>query len=1060
MSQKQEPQAQIKERVPGLSSLTGHAAQSPGTEQEFILASPAVGNQSLKYVILAVFAVLIALLIRWPLWPIWGTDFPYITFFPVVMLMAYRGGLLPGLLATTLSAVAAWTLFLIQPGPPTTLFPNVSAMALFILVGVIVSWLSEAQRRAVAWAKGEAVTARIAEMRLRCEEQQFRQLAELLPQFIWTTRPDGYCDYLSKQWCDYTGVSEEPQLGSGWLEAVHPDDRKRLAENWQVVVAKEVAFDIDFRIRSGTNEYRWFKTRAVPVRDSERRITRWVGSNTDIEDVKCAEAAARRFSDELEARVAERTEELSQSVAALRREVTERQKAEENLASVSRQLQGVMAAATEVSIIATDANGLITVFNSGAERLLGYSAEEMIGKQTPQLIHIAEEVAEHGRVLEDELGVCVAGFDVFVARAKQGGHDEREWTYVRKDGSRLTVSLVVTALRNECGEPSGYLGVAVDISKRKFAEEELRRAKQSAEAANKAKSEFLATMSHEIRTPMNGILGMTSLALDTDLTPLQQEFLSTVKSSADSLLTVINDILDYSKIEAGKLELDPQPFTLRDAIGDVLKPLAYRAQSKELELVCRIDPATPEALVGDMGRLRQVLVNLIGNALKFTDRGEVVVQVEAEDQGADGRVLHFSVSDTGIGIPSSKLTSIFEPFTQADASTTRTYGGTGLGLTISSELVELMGGKIWAVSEPGVGSTFHFTARFESQSAPTDALFRLPLSQVIVATANNSSRAVLSELLTSWGARVQQVASLAQVIANVEVATTPIAAILLDTSVPDINSKKLRLRLSGLCGRVSAIVLLTGDPEFGKTCREDLGRGLILSKPPKQSELFDALRETYGNLEARPQSVSASRKISKSRNSLRVLLAEDNPVNARLATLLVEKQGHIVTTVGTGRAAVEALEHGSFDVVLMDMQLPEMDGLDATAAIRQREQSSGEHVQIIALTANAMKGDRERCLEVGMDDYLSKPLMPQELFDALERVPTESHRVFHSNSESVFSVADALATLDGDVDDLHDLIEIFMETAPAELAFAGSNGSAISPEAAVGTAGGGNSIGG
>ena len=233
-----------------------------------------------------------------------------------------------------------------------------------------------------------------------------------------------------------------------------------------------------------------------------------------------------------------------------------------------------------------------------------------------------------------------------------------------------------------------------------------------------------------------------------------------------------------------------------------------------------------------------------------------------------------------------------------------------------------------------------------------------------------------------------------------------------------------------------------------------------MSKPPKQSELFDALRETYGNLEARPQSVSASRKISKSRNSLRVLLAEDNPVNARLATLLVEKQGHIVTTVGTGRAAVEALEHGSFDVVLMDMQLPEMDGLDATAASRQREQSSGEHVQIIALTANAMKGDRERCLEVGMDDYLSKPLMPQELFDALERVPTESHRVFHSNSESVFSVADALATLDGDVDDLHDLIEIFMETAPAELAFAGSNGSAISPEAAVGTAGGGNSIGG
>lgn len=1142
-------------------STTGDSNCSLGQDRK--CDEPQVGHsatRSRNAIRVAIGATAVGLLIRGALWPIWQNNFPYITYFPVVMLVAYRGGLRPGLLATFLSAASVWAMYLVQPLPPLTLFPSVSASFLFILVGSLISWLSEVQLQAVERANSEAATARQAEARIRDDERRFRGLAESLPQLVWTARQDGNCDYLSKQWCDYTGVPEAPQLGSGWMDVVHPDDRERLDARWSIAVDQASPFDIDFRIRSASGEYRWFKTRGVPVRNEQGQITHWVGSNTDIEDAKRAEEWSNQFTDELELRVAERTKELSRTVGALQHEVTERQKAEESLASVSRHLQAVLAAATEVSVIATDSEGVITVFNSGAERMLGYSAEEMIGKQTPQLIHVPAEVAEHGTYLEHELGMPVSGFDVFVARARHGSHDEREWTYVRKDGSHLSVSLVVTALRDDYGTPIGFLGAAIDVTKRKcaemalreseerfrllvdgvkdyaiyrldpegrvvtwnegaeritgytaqeiigqhvsvfqpvedieshrtefelhqalrhgryegerlrvrkdggvfwcaitltplfdstgnhlgfakvtrditqrkMAEEELRRAKQMAEAANQAKSEFLANMSHEIRTPMNGILGMTGLALDTDLTPMQHELLTTVKTSADSLLTVINDILDYSKIEAGKLDLDPQPFSLRDGLGDLLKPLGYRAQNKELELVCHVSPATPDALVGDLGRLRQILVNLVGNALKFTDRGEVVVRVETEESAADGRMLHFSVSDTGIGIPSSKLTSIFEPFSQADASTTRTYGGTGLGLTISRRLVELMGGRIWADSQPGTGSTFHFLVKFEAQTTPMPSQrVTLPATRVIVAVANETSRTVLIELLTSWGPEVVPARNLAEVLQLAEFAGSPYAAIVLDTSLAGLDNETHRLGLSRLCTHKSPIILLAGNPELAKQYREDFGPGPVLGKPPKYSDLFDALRDAAGNQTTQRRPAAAARENLKSRNPLRVLLAEDNAVNVRLATLLLAKQGHMVQVVGTGRAAVEAFEHTQFDVILMDMQMPEMDGLEATAAIRQREQLTGRHVAIIALTANAMKGDRQRCLDAGMDGYISKPIEPHELFSTLEQISAMSNSAVEINLHEPFCVAQALDLLDGDADILLELIDIFEKTSPA-----------------------------
>ena len=415
---------------------------------------------------------------------------------------------------------------------------------------------------------------------------------------------------------------------------------------------------------------------------------------------------------------------------AIIRDITERKENAQKLARVHTRLQAILDAATQVAIITTDANALITDFNTGAERMLGYRAEETIGKLSPVLFHDTAEMEEYVRDVCSKHGTPIRSFaEVFTEEVLRTGHIEREWTYIRKNGSRLTVHLSVTARYDSDGSMAGYLGIAVDVTEHAQAEEMLRRAKESAESANRAKSDFLANMSHEIRTPMVGIMGMTELALDTALTPEQRDYLQTVKSSADALLSVINDVLDFSKIEAGRLDLETVPFALRDTVADVLKPLGIRASVKGLELALRVAPDVHDNVIGDPVRLRQVLLNLVGNAIKFTERGEVVVEVkrwdaqyteDAEERSASlshassptsTSYLLFSVRDTGIGIPVDKIAAVFEPFVQADSSTTRKYGGTGLGLTISTRLVEMMGGRIWVESEVGKGSSFQFTIR-------------------------------------------------------------------------------------------------------------------------------------------------------------------------------------------------------------------------------------------------------------------------------------------------------------------------------------------------------------
>lgn len=669
-------------------------------------------------------------------------------------------------------------------------------------------------------------------------------------------------------------------------------------------------------------------------------------------------------------------------------DISDQKKAEDDLRHALIEQEAIFESSL-VGIMVLE-NRVLTKVNRRMAEMLGYEPEDIIGRG-PQQLHLSEKNFQ-------EFG------ENYYWRLAQQEIVNIEYPLRHKDGRTIWCQFNGKAIAPP-DLAKGAVWIIEDITARKQAEEDLKLAKAQAEAANRAKSDFLANMSHEIRTPMNGVIGMTSLLLESELSAEQQEYAKTIQSSGDSLLSIINDILDYSKIEAGKLELEHIDFDLRVAMDDINSLLAIKAFEKELEYIAVVSPEVPSLLHGDPGRLRQILVNIVGNAIKFTDTGEVTVRVDLEKEDAIQTVVRFSVADTGIGIPKDQQDRLFKSFTQADTSTTRKFGGTGLGLTISKQLVELMGGHIGLESEKGEGSEFWFTATLKKQPEGKEKHRVLPEDirgkRILIVDDNDTNRYVLKEQLKFWGCRYDDASNGEQALIKLREAAhtrAPFEIAILDMQMPGIDGEALgRMIKLDPDLRKTILVMMTSMGQRGDAMRfEEIGFAAYLNKPIRQSQLYNCLAIASGihkdadsaeMVVVKPSPIITRHTILEDKKQrVRILLAEDNPINQKVAKRTLNKLGYGVDCVSNGKEAVDALRTTAYDIVLMDCQMPIMDGYEATGVIRDTgSKVQGHQVPIIAMTAHAMQGDREKCINAGMDDYLTKPVKPQHLSDMLDK---------------------------------------------------------------------------
>jgi len=794
-----------------------------------------------------------------------------------------------------------------------------------------------------------------AEVALRESEQLFRTIAAASPIGIFLMDAHGQLRFVNDRWLEMTGLTLAQAHGDGWRQALHPEDRGVVSEKWKRHSERGELYHSNHRYLSVAGDVVEVESLARPLFGPTGLLQGYVGAVQDVTSRKAAEERLRQ------------SEEMFRTLCEL----------------------------APVGIVLLDPRGEVTYTNEAWLEMTGLSEEACL-RGGWNLVIDPEDL---DRVAQTRTAAIINGQNY--AMSYRLRHQTRGVVWV---------DTIAHSIRGKQGEHSGYVVVIQDVTQHQMAAENLRRAKEAAEAANRAKSDFLANMSHEIRTPMNGIIGMTELTLDTQLNDEQRSYLCMVKSSADALLAIINDILDFSKIEAGKMGLERAVFSLPTCIEEAVRPLALRAAQKGLELSWALDEGIPEYLKGDVTRLRQVLINLVSNAIKFTNEGAVSVRAARVSEENGRFLLQITVADTGIGIPAEKHKQIFEAFSQADTSTTRQFGGTGLGLSISAQLVKLMGGEIWLESETGHGTRFFFTALLscvrpeeipaQPQGLPLKGLRALAVDDNLV------NLSLLEHLLPMWGMEVSSAASgelALELFAKAQTGSTPFSVVLMDKNMPrtdGLETTELLRKLPG--GKAVPVVLLTSSPiAEDLPDQERLNIFKRISKPILRAELREALQlavegTSLGGFPNAPNPPLPAVQ------PLTILLAEDNAVNQKLAARLLEKMGHHVVVACNGREALQRAAEMRFGLILMDIQMPEMGGLEATGLIRERQRATGRRTPIVAMTAHALKGDREKCLSAGMDGYISKPIRPHILREEIARVVASVQGGHdHENQETI-----------------------------------------------------------